>query len=314
MFLSCGDALFDLFTGPRASGGHSVSAVSLSGDVGGSPLNVALGLSRLGHQSRFLTKLSSDIFGERMRRFLAANNIDTSLCIDTDLNTTLAIVDTNEDGSANYVFFIDNTADVTIEENDLPSQLPDDVRILHFGSYSTVVEPTASSLLTLARREKDKLLISYDPNLRTSIEPDMDKWREAFKGFAATAAFIKASDEDIESLLGANSEEKFVADCFNHGAQLVCVTHGPKGSYGYTPDGNQVFIKAHATQVVDTVGAGDTFQAAFIHYLVSHDHVSTDGKIQGSPDMQQAVGFASLAASVTCSRAGADLPRLDEIG
>ena len=203
MFLSCGDALFDLFSGKGSGTANtSPSHVTLSGDAGGSPMNVAVGLSRLGHHSRFFTKVSNDLFGQRLKMFLDTNNVDTSLAVPTTLNTTLAIVETQEDGSADYAFYTDNTADVMIESGDVPSSLDADIRLLHFGSYSTAVEPVASSLMGFAERETANRIISYDPNLRPSIEPDVDRWREVFKAFAATANLIKASDEDIASLLG----------------------------------------------------------------------------------------------------------------
>lgn len=314
MFLSCGDALYDLFTTAQNTGAAQSTAVILSGNVGGSPMNVAVGLARLGHQSSYFTRLSNDVFGLRMRRYLKMNEVQTNLCLDTDLNTTLAIVETNEDGSASYVFYTDNTADVTIAPADLPLQLSDDIRVLHFGSYSTAVEPTGSSLLKLAQREKGKRFISYDPNLRPTIEPDVDKWRDVFHGLAATATMIKASDEDIESLFGKGKEDVFLSACFDHGAKLVFITRGPDGSNGYTPDGKQVSTPGRKVKVVDTVGAGDTYQAAILHFLIVNGHISAQGELVGEVAVDEAINFAADAAAITCTRSGANLPRLAELG
>jgi len=314
MLLSCGDALFDLFSVPGGADDLGPTAIQLSGNVGGSPLNVAVGFSRLGHESAYLTKLSTDVFGQKMRQYIELNKLSTQYCIDTDLHTTLAIVDKNKDGSANYAFYIENTADVSITESDIPAKLPNDVQILHFGSYSTVVEPTSSSLITLSQREKDKRFISYDPNLRTSIEPDIDKWRDAFASFAKTATLIKASDEDIESLFGKNQEEKFVSECFGHGAQLVFITRGPDGCTGFTASDNPVSIGGKPTNVVDTVGAGDTFQATLLHYLAANNHIAADGSLTGAVNITDAMELAATAAAITCSRAGADLPHLADLG
>jgi len=313
MFLSCGDALFDLFSVRDYAAASAPTAVTLSGNVGGSPMNVVVGLARLGHSTRYFTKLSSDMFGVQMKRYLSMNDLDTSLCVDTDLNTTLAIVDTNDDGSANYVFYTDNTADVSITESDLPTSLPDDVKVLHFGSYSTAAEPTSSSLVSLARREKDKRFISYDPNLRTNVVPDLDKWRESFGQFAQTATLIKASDEDIATLYGTASEEKFVADCFGFGAELVFITRGADGSSGYSKSGQEFSTEGKPVNVVDTVGAGDTFQAAILHHLATKGHISESGNIEGDVALKEAVDFAMAAAAITCSRAGADMPWLKEL-
>ncbi|MBX2823542.1 MAG: carbohydrate kinase [Gammaproteobacteria bacterium] len=312
MFLSCGDALFDLFAQTDADDKVG-SAVHLSGNVGGSPMNVAAGLARLGHHSRYFTKLSTDVFGQRMRRYLQHNKIDVTLCPDTNLNTTLAIVETRDDGSAQYAFYTDNTADVSIVANDLPSTLPDDIRVLHFGSYSTAVEPTSASLITLAAREKTRRLVSYDPNLRPTIEPDVDKWRDVFQSLAASATLVKASDEDIETLFGPSSEERFVADCFSSGAQLVFITRGPEGASGFLPDGTSARMKGIAVDVIDTVGAGDTFQSATLHWLAAHNHIGDSAELNGEVDLSGCIQFAIKAAAITCTRKGADLPYLYEL-
>ncbi len=310
MYLSCGDTLYDLFVG-AGSGGPS--SVSLAGDVGGSPLNVATGLARLGHHSRFLTKLSSDLFGQRMRAKLEADGLDLSTCIDTDRNTTLAIIEKNPDGSARYVFYTDGTADCSLTVDELPAALPDDVRVLHFGSYSTAIEPTATALHALASRESGRRLISYDPNLRTMVVPDLDVWHARFDAFASAAALVKASDEDIETLYGADSEERFVADCFARGAGLVFVTRGANGGSGYARSGSEAHASGVKVNVVDTVGAGDTFQAVLLHWLGAHDHVGTDGTVVGEVDLEACLALALKAAAITCSRAGADLPTLAEV-
>jgi len=168
-------------------------------------------------------------------------------------------------------------------------------------------------LISLAQREKDKRFISYDPNLRTNVVPDLDKWQESFRQFAQTATLIKASDEDIETLYGAGSEEKFVADCFGFGAELVFITRGPDGSSGYSKSGQEYSAGGKPVKVVDTVGAGDTFQAAILHHLASNSHISQSGGVQGDVNLEDAVNFAMSAAAITCSRAGADMPWLKEL-
>ena len=310
MYLSCGDTLYDLFVGPGSAG---PSSVSLTGDVGGSPLNVATGLARLGHHSRFLTKLSSDLYGRRMRAKLESDGLDLSTCIDTDRNTTLAIIEKNSDGSARYVFYTDGTADCSLTVEELPKVLPDDVRVLHFGSYSTAIEPTATALHALAARESGRRLVSYDPNLRTMVVPDMEVWHARFNAFASVASLVKASDEDIESLHGAGAEERFVADCFARGAGLVFVTRGVNGGSGYAPDGRSTHAPGVKVDVVDTVGAGDTFQAVLLHWLGAHGHVGDDGAVAGEVDLEACLSLALKAAAITCSRAGADLPTLAEV-
>ncbi len=314
MFLSCGDSLFDMFI---QAAENDPLRVAVDGVAGGSPMNVAVGLARLGHDCGYFTKLSNDVFGTRLQQFLSNNSVDTSLSIPTDLKTTLAFVDKQSDGSANYSFYISGTADISITEAELPNTLPDSVRVLHFGSYSTAVGEVSKTLRTLANREQNSRLISYDPNLRLMIEPDLDVWRDSFKAFAPTANLIKASDEDINALVGTATgtaaEEQFVADCFNHKADIVYVTRGAEGASVYTPDGKSASAKSKPVKVVDTVGAGDTFQAAALHWLAAENHISADGSIRGAIDIESSLQFALDAAAITCSRFGADLPTLADL-
>jgi len=313
VFLCCGDALFDLFVDSDANDNN----MGLSGGVGGSPLNVAIGLSRLGHHSRFFTKLSNDPFGQRMRAHLADNRLDTDLCVDTDQNTTLAIVEKKPDGSAKYVFYTDNTADASIESSDVPASIPDDVQFLHVASYSTVLPVTGRTLIGLVERESQHRAVSYDPNLRLMIEPDGAVWRQAFERIASCAFVIKASDEDVDTLIGPGQYDQFIERCLELGAQAVFVTRGPDGAMGADCTGQRVDLPGVSVSVEDTVGAGDTFHAAVLHWLATHGHVGAidNGRstLSGQLDLDGCVRFALQAAAITCTRRGADLPNLDDI-
>ena len=305
MFLCCGDSLFDMFTGPSAD----PHGVAIDGHVGGSPLNVAMGLARMGNHSRFFTRISTDMFGRRIAAFMADNNIDAGLCVQTRQNTTLAMIGLKADNSADYVFYTEGTADCSIMPEDLPDELDPAIRVIHFGSYSTAVEPTAASLALLAAREGESRFVSYDPNLRTMIEPDIDVWRHTVKKMTAAASFVKASDEDIEQL--ATTPEKFAADAIAAGADLVCATFGQDGALAFSADGRAVRVPGIAVTVADTVGAGDTFQAACLHWLGA-EGLTKKGTARDA-DLQEMTGFAVKAAAVTCSRRGADLPTLADI-
>lgn len=305
MFLCCGDSLFDMFTGPSSD----PYGVTIDGHVGGSPLNVALGLARMGDHSRFFTRVSSDMFGRRIAGFMSDNGIDASLCVPTEQNTTLAMIGLKADNSADYVFYTDGTADCSIIAEDLPAELDSAIRVVHFGSYSTAIEPTASTLAALARREADRRFVSYDPNLRTMIEPDIDIWRATVAAMTKAAAFVKASDEDIEQL--ATTPEKFAGDAIASGADLVCVTLGNDGAFAFSADGRETRLPGISVNVADTVGAGDTFQAACLHWLGAQG-LTQKGKARAA-DLDAMAGFAVKAAAVTCTRRGADLPTLADI-
>ncbi len=314
MLLGCGDSLFDMFIGEAnlSGNGSDDTRISVEGVVGGSPMNVALGMARFGHGSRYLTKLSNDPFGQRIARFLDNNNIDHSLSIPTNLYSTLAMVETQVDGSAQYAFYINNTADVSLSVDELPQELPADVRILHFASYSTAVEPVRSSLSALAARESAQRIVSYDPNLRLSIEPDVQQWQASFAEYSKHANIIKASDEDIAALFGTDGEDKFVAECLANGAELVYLTRGPDGASAFTAD-RSAHVPGVPVSVVDTVGAGDTFQATLLHWLVKEGHVGDGSTLNGAVDLQASIELAAKAAAITCSRRGADLPTLADL-
>lgn len=305
MFLCCGNSLFDMFTGQSSD----PYGVTIDGHVGGSPLNVALGLARMGGHSRFFTRVSSDMFGRRIARFMADNGIDASLCLPTTQNTTLAMIGLKADNSADYVFYTEGTADCSMVAGDLPAELDPAIRVVHFGSYSTAIEPTASTLAALAAREADRRFVSYDPNLRTMIEPDIDVWRATVAAMSKAAAFVKASDEDIAQL--ETTPEKFAADAISSGADVVCVTLGNDGAFAFAADGREIRLPGVSVTVADTVGAGDTFQAACLHWLGAQG-LTEKGKARAA-DLEAMAGFAVKAAAVTCTRRGADLPTLAEI-
>jgi len=313
MFLCCGDALFDLFVEHTAGD----TDIALAGGVGGSPLNVAIGLARLGHKSYYFTKLSQDTFGQRMRRHLEKNSLDTTLCVDTDQNTTLAIVEKKPDGAANYVFYTDNTADASITIDDVPKILPEPIQFVHVASYSTVLPQTGTALLSLVQQESKQRAISYDPNVRLNVEPNQSTWQKAFEQIAPHAFLIKASDEDVETLVGAGQFEEFFTRCFSLGAQVVFLTLGAEGAWGADCHGQRVQLPGLPVNVVDTVGAGDTFQAAVMHWLAQNRHVDLSGNskatLTGNFDLEACVRFALSAAAITCSRRGADLPSLSDV-
>jgi len=306
MFLSCGDALFDLFAEPDAD----VAKIALSGRVGGSPLNVALGLARLGHPAGFFTKVSSDLFGTRIRGFMARENIDQRFLIPTDRNTTLAMVSLGADGSPAYIFYIDGTADRSIEPAEVPATFPDDLEAIHLASYSTVTEPTASALAHLVRQESARRFISYDPNVRASIEPDLDIWRQKVAELMPFAALVKASEEDLDLLYPGRSLDAVIDDWVAAGAEMAVVTRGERGAIATTSSGVKASVGGRQIVVADTVGAGDTFQAALLAGLKERGQLSRAAlKTADQSGIEDLLRFAVDAAAVTCSRRGADLPR-----
>lgn len=312
MILSCGDALYDVFVAARPSG--SSASLQLDARIGGSPLNVAIGLSRLGQPTGFFAKVSTDPLGQNLLAHLNTERVETGFCVRTDAPTTLAVVALDAKGVPTYSFYTDGTADRSLEQADLPARLPDAIRAIHIGSYATALQPTAGSLEALVTREHGRRFISYDPNVRPSIVPDRDVWRERVAALTAQAHLVKASLEDIEFLSPGADETAMLRDWLDRGVCLAVATRGDSGAIAMTRSGLAAEVESPRVNVIDTVGAGDTFQAALLTWLAEDGRMSPDGIASLSRrDLADMLDFAARAAAITCSRRGADLPRRGDV-
>lgn len=310
MYLVCGEALFDVFSAPADA--HS-NRLTLEAVAGGSPFNVAIGLARLGAPVALLGGISTDHFGQRLRKVLENEGVDSSHLIEFDAPTTLAMVALSANGAPAYSFRGKGCADRLVEQSHLQS-LGDDIRGIHFGSYSLVTPPVADALLSLLKNEQARRLISLDPNIRLNVEPDLERWRERVEAFAAHAHVIKVSDEDLALLYPGVAPESIAKRWLTERAEVVVLTRGSQGAELFSRRNGQFYAAANAVTVRDTVGAGDTFQAALLTYLHEHqlDTVQALAKVDSS-ELEQMLKFATAAAAITCSRRGPDLPHRYEI-
>ena len=307
MFLSCGEALYDLFPSAETDTGFTFDA-----RIGGSPFNVAIGLSRLGRGAALFTGLSSDPLGRRLQRTLKDEGVDTSCLVGKQNPTTLALVGLGPDGVPHYSIYGHEAADCSVGEADLPD-VPPSVAAMHFGSYSLVAEPTGSSFLRLARRHHEWKLISLDPNIRLNVEPDAGRWRRRVEAFSEIADLIKASDEDLDLLFPGDAIDDAIGRWNARGAQLVVVTRGGDGAL-VSLRGEVFEASARTVDVVDTVGAGDSFQAGLLCGLDEIGKATKPGLSEISVDeCRRVVDFAMAAAAITCARRGADLPRRSDL-
>ncbi|OHV07119.1 carbohydrate kinase family protein [Kushneria phosphatilytica] len=313
MFLVCGEALFDVFA---ESGKVAADASSLGMEAvaGGSPFNVAIGLARLECESALLTGLADDLLGQRLRAILAREQVETGfLATIEEAATTLAMVGLDERGSPHYVFYNAQGADRQLTARHLPT-LDERIHGIHVGSYSLVVSPTAETLETLVARESSRRLITLDPNVRLKIEPDLSRWRERLGVMAQHAHVIKVSEEDLVSLYEASPESVIRGWLDGPNCSLVVLTRGEQGVCAFTRGGDVIELPARRVEVVDTVGAGDTFQAALICWLEEHDCATPTGVASlGRESLETLLGFASRASALTCTRRGPDLPRRAEL-
>jgi len=310
MFIVCGEALFDVF-----ATGDTPTGIGFDGRIGGSPFNVALGLARLGQPVGFLGGVGTGFAGERLMRALADEGIDTGCVARIDAPTTISLVGLDARGVPSYAFYGHGAADRLLQPQHLAA-VPAAARCFHFGSYAMVVQPTGDTQRQLVERERERgrSVISYDPNIRTNVEPDLAVWRATLDWMLPRTHLLKVSDEDLSLLYPGRRIEQFAAEALEAGVSLVVVTRGGEGALGYTRE-EAVVVAPEPVQVVDTVGAGDTFQAALLTWLAEQGLLAPEGLDRlGREQVAPALRFAARAAAITCSRRGADLPRRAELG
>ena len=306
MYLVCGEALFDFFAQSPES--MATGQVDFRAIAGGSPFNVAVGLRRLGVDTALFAGLSTDYLGRRLKQVLVNEGVSTEYLHDLDAPTTLAMVALDASGSPAYSFRGEGCADRQLHGHHLPLLGPE-VRGVHVGSFSLVVQPVGDTLLALVKRESGQRLISLDPNVRLNPEPDIERWRQRISELIPYADVIKVSDEDLELLYPGQDAQQIARSWLNHRCQLVFLTRGGQGASVFSREHGQRSVPASLVDVADTVGAGDTFQAAVIAWLTGHGLDSIEG-IQGLSAVQldALLDFASRAAALTCSKTGPDLP------
>lgn len=288
-----GEALIDLVPtrpGDRLS--------PLSPRLGGGPYNTAVALGRLGARAAFCSRVSTDGFGEALVDGLHAAGVDTSLVQRGPEPTTLAVATVGPDGAAGYGFYASDTADRLF---DLPPELPSAVRALSFGTCSLILEPGASAYEALLRRESGRGVFTLlDPNIRPGLIPDPAAYRARFRSWLPYVSVLKLSEEDAAWLGGD------VAGWLAAGPEAVVLTRGGAGLTVRTRSGVEVSVPGERVEVVDTIGAGDTVNAALLHAVVGRGPLD-------AAEWAEALRYAARAAALTCTRAGADPPHATEL-
>jgi fructokinase len=307
MFVVSGEALMDVF-----AAGETTSGMALDARIGGSPLNVAMGLARLGQAVAFFGAVGTGFLGQRLERALREEGIGLECLHRTHAPTTLSLVGLNASGVPSYAFYGEGGADRQLPISAL-NQIPATARAFHFGSYAMVVEPVAATQRALVMREHLRSLIAYDPNVRLNVEPALQRWRDTLEWMLPRTHLLKISDEDFEALYPGQDMVQKAQVWLNAGVQWVVITRGERGALGFSHNGRQVAAPVKV-EVVDTVGAGDTFQAALLCGLAERNALNPL-LLRSLPNdaLQGLLDFATGAAAITCSRRGADLPRRQEL-
>ncbi|GGX54789.1 carbohydrate kinase family protein [Streptomyces minutiscleroticus] len=301
MIVVAGEALIDLV--PREAG----ALAALDPRRGGGPYNTALALGRLGSPAAFCSRVSRDPFGEALLDGLREAGVDVASVQRGVEPTTLAAATLDAGGSARYSFYVEGTADRLFTA---PDRLPEGTRAVSFGTCSLVLEPGASAYEELMRRAAAQgVFTALDPNIRAGLIADPDAYRARFKSWLPSVTLLKLSEEDAQ-WLGDTPREWLAA-----GPSAVVVTRGGDGLTVLTRDGSEYAVPGERVDVVDTIGAGDTVNAALLHGLSARGALSADGLAGlGADGWRELLTFAARAAAVTCSRAGAEPPYAHELG
>jgi fructokinase len=316
MILACGEALIDMV--PRTLPEGETLFLPCPG---GSPYNTVIAISRLGTPAAFLGRLSTDFFGETLISRLVQNKVLTGLIVRSEETSTLAFVKLEKGREPQYVFYTEGSADRSLTQADLPASLPPDTRCILFGSISLTMEPVASSIEALIRREgmrgEDAPVISLDPNVRPFMIPDTAAYVQRFEGWAACSTIVKVSEADLDFIYPGLGLEKSLERILSLGPCLVVATLGPRGALALFKRGNGAVFRVTApvvnVPVADTIGAGDTFHGAFLAWLELHNRMSRQAiPALTEGELYAALFFANKAASLVCSRRGAEPPTLAE--
>lgn len=265
--------------------------------AGGSPLNVAVGLARLDVATLLATQLTDDAHGNLLREHLYYADVSLEALTPTPHRTSSAVAKIGPDGAASYDF------DLTWNPDTLPD--PASFDAVHVGSLGTLLEPGASLVADLVvSADALGIPVSYDPNVRLSVEGDPVRWRQAFDAMWPHVSILKLSDEDAAVLFPdedpAHLVRRLAAD---HG--IVAITLGAEGAL-IAGGGGFASVPPADVEVIDTIGAGDSFMSAMVAWCSNYSWPSASEL--DSTELTDLALYAASAAGITCSRSGANPP------
>src|SRR6516164_8339872 len=307
MILTCGDALIDFV--PVAARDGSDAARPM---VGGSCLNVAVGLARLGVPTGFVGGISNDLFGRMIAEHALDSGVDLRLATRNDHQTTLAFV-RHVNGESQYAFYDTETASRawTYKHGAIPFETID---VVHIGSTTLVNERGATETAAMIADARPSATISFDPNCRPNLVKDKEVYRAHMSMFAANADIIRMSDVDFNYLYGEEAYAARAESFLAKDSGLFVVTRGMIGAEAWHRNTGPIAVGAPVVDVVDTIGAGDSFQSALLFALHFQGRLARHRLAElGIDELRLALSFACNCAALTCMRVGADPHRRGEI-
>ncbi len=303
MIMISGEALIDLIPDP-------VKTDAYDAVLGGSPYNVAIGLARLGAPTAFISRLSADGNGEALAGALIANGVDLSFVARDMRPTSLAFVmrGTAKTGSR-YAFYLDGTA--YDGPWPFPVEWPTAARHLHVGSFAAV-ERHGQTVVEAMLRASSRATVSFDPNVRPFVTPDREAIGPLVERHVSQANLVKASEEDLEWLYPGRGLEDSLAAWANAGPQFCIATLGERGALAMLGK-ERIEIPAPHVEVVDTVGAGDSFMSALLSAMDRDHALGSEAPAPSPRELEKWLRFAAAASAITCTRKGSDPPTREEV-
>lgn len=275
--------------------------------VGGAPANVAKAIARLGYAVDFIGGVSTDAFGLMARKELERDGVGFEHSLNSKKPTCTATVTLDGDGSATYTFLTENTATFNFEASWLPDPERLKPSVLYIGSLATIIEPASTILYEWAVNCGQFAPIIFDPNVRTTVMADREKYVTVVEKWVGIASIVKLSDDDIAWLYPHESMDEVAKRWIDGGVFLVVLTRGANGLIGFTEHGMEE-VESAKVDVVDTVGAGDTVGAILVEGIIKYSLTSLQGHVLNS-----VLHRASVAAGITVSRVGAQAPHMYEL-
>ena len=307
--VTLGELLIDFTDNGMSAQGNTM----FEANPGGAPCNVLAMLNKLGHPTAFIGKVGKDIFGLKLKSVLEEVGIDTSnLIVDEDARTTLAFVQTFEDGDRDFSFYRNPGADMLLTADEVDGELVKSARLFHFGTLSMTHEGVREATKKAIRIAKENgAIVSFDPNLRPPLWKSLDDAKEqAAYGFTQCDV-LKISDNEIQWFTGEEDYDKGIEKLRQeYDIPLILLSMGRDGSRAYYKDLRVEMPSFIQKETIETTGAGDTFGSCCLHYVLEY---GLDGL--NEERLKEMLTFANAAASIITTRKGAlrVMPEPDEV-
>ncbi|MCM1049427.1 MAG: carbohydrate kinase [Clostridiales bacterium] len=307
--VALGELLIDFTQNGTSAQGNAV----YEANPGGAPCNVLAMLNKMGRRTAFIGKVGRDIFGNRLKAVLEDVGIDTSnLIIADDVRTTLAFVETFPDGDRDFSFYRNPGADMMLRKEELNMELLRDTKIFHFGTLSMTHEDVRQATkAAIVTAKESGALISFDPNLRPPLWKSLDEAKEQFAYGFAQCDILKISDNEIQWFTGEDDFDVGISKLKErYDIPLIVLSMGKAGSRAYYKDLRVEAAPFLQSGTIETTGAGDTFGACCLHYVLEYGLDSLDEE-----KLAKMLTFANAAASIITTRKGAlrVMPEIREV-